>query len=183
MKKKPDALFLILIAVLTVAAALVDQIYVADLKKQFVALEKERIETSNRLATAKIVYENLNHVRDLVFENMDFPNQDNRAGHETQLFNFITTCVNDLKLKMVSLKPLLPQTAGRVTTYGYDIDMEGDFFKFSELCSKFENSRRIISLETYDVCLIEQLAQERGGPENQMIRIKMRINTYRVKKS
>ena len=39
---------------------------------EFKAIEKKRIDTSNKLATAKIVSEDLTHVKDLVFKNMDF---------------------------------------------------------------------------------------------------------------
>jgi Tfp pilus assembly protein PilO len=183
MKKNMGSLLLFFTLLLAVAAVLIDQFYVGSLKKQFMALEKQRIETSNKLATAKIVDENLNHVRDLVFQNIDFPMQTDTVNHETHIFNFVTTCINDLKLKLVSVKPLRPQVNGLVTTYGYDIEIDGDFFKFGELCSKFENSRRIISLETYDVALIEQEEKKQGGPENKMIKVKMRINTFRIKKS
>ena len=183
MMKKIGDLLLVLTILLFLAAVLVDQLYLSDLKKDFLALEDQRIEVSNKLATAKIVHENLNHVRDLDFENMDFPGQSDTLGHETHVFNFITTCINDLKMKLVSVKPIRPQSSGLVTTYGYDVEVEGDFFKFGELCSKFENSRRIISLETWDVGLIDQEETKKGAPENKMIHVKMRINTYRIKKS
>lgn len=180
--KKGSILFIVTVAVL-LAGILVDQLYVKNLKKQFLALEKERIETSNGLATAKIVHENLRHVRDLVFNNMDFPNRKDTADQEQRIFDFLTTSINDLKLTLVSLRPLRPQTDGLVTTQAYDIEMLGDFFKFGELCSKFENSRRIISLETYRVGLHEQTERSLGGPVHKGISVNMRINTYRVKKS
>jgi Tfp pilus assembly protein PilO len=113
---------------------------------------------------------------------MDFPGQKgDTVSQETRLFEFITTCINDLKLKLVSVKPSQPTTTGRVTTFGYDIEVEGDFFKFGELCSKFENSRRIIAVETFDVNLI---TQEFGanGPGAKGIRVVMRVSTFRVKK-
>jgi hypothetical protein len=179
--KKGNLLFL-LTALLLFTGILVDQFYLKGLKKEFITLEKERIETSNGLATAKIVHENLNHVRDLVFENMDFPNKKDTINHEAHIYNFITTCINDLKLTLSSFKPLRPQTDGQVTTQGFDIEMTGDFFKFGELCSKFENSRRIFSLESYVVSLSEQDEKLRGGPLHKGIKVSMRINTYRVKK-
>lgn len=184
MLKNKGSLLLAFTAVLALSLILLDQLYIATLKKDFMTLEMERIQTSNKLATAKIVQENLNHVRDLVLENMDFPNQDGGLmDHEEHVFAFVTNCINDLKLKLVSVKPLRPQAKGLITTVGYDIEIEGDFFKFGELCSKFENSRRLISLETYEVGLVAQDEQAQGGPENKMIRIKMRINTYRIRKS
>jgi Tfp pilus assembly protein PilO len=165
------------------AALAIDRFYVSGLTSTFMELEKERIETSNKLATAKIVHENLNHVRDLVFENMEFASRKDSVLHETHIFNFITTCVNDLKLNLLSVKPLRPRTQERVTTCSYDIELEGDFFKFGELCSKFENSRRIIAVESYEVRLVDEKQRAGGGPEHKMIRVSMRINTYRVKKS
>jgi Tfp pilus assembly protein PilO len=183
MKKNTGNLLLAFTLLLIVAAVVADRLYLAELEDRFMSFERQRIEISNKLATAKIVHENLNHVRDLVFENMDFPGQVDTLGHETHIFNFITTCINDLKLKLVSVKPVRPVTAGLVTTYGYEIELEGDFFKFGELCSKFENSRRIISLESWDVALVDQEEKIKGGPENKMIKVKMRINTYRIKKS
>lgn len=179
-------LFLLIIAIVTA-----DRKYVSKMEQHFTDLEKQRIVISNKLATAKIVYENLNHVRELVFENMVFPGQVDSIPHETVFFNFITTCINDLKLKLVSVKPVRPKTKGLITTYGYDIEIEGDFFKFGELCAKFENSRRIISLETFKVSLINDHqfnGKRRGRRKNTTsghkgIRVKMRVNTYRVKKS
>jgi hypothetical protein len=173
---------LIATAVLGIAGLLTDQLYVKKLKAQFLTLEKERIETTNGLATARIVHENLKHVRDLVFNNMDFPNNRDSVDHEAHVFDFITTCINDLKLTLVSVKPLRPQVDGRITTQAYDIEMTGDFFKFGELCSKFENSRRIISLESYSVGLSDRDEKMEGGPVHKGIKVTMRINTYRVSK-
>ncbi|MBN1982867.1 MAG: type 4a pilus biogenesis protein PilO [Chitinivibrionales bacterium] len=175
---------LLLIAILlSVGAVIADKLYVSKLEKKFLELEKQRIVTSNKLATAKIVQENLNHVRDLVLKNMEFPNQKNPAMHESHFFDFITTCINDLKLKLVSVKPLAPVEKGRITVYGYDIEIEGDFFKFGELCSKFENSRRIVTLESFSVDLLAPNEEVRKAEESKKIKIVMRVNTYRVKKA
>jgi Tfp pilus assembly protein PilO len=182
-QKNKSALLIALVALLFAGFVLADQFYVKGFKKKFMTLETERIETSNKLATAKIVHENLNHVRDLVFNNMDFPGRADTLDHQTNVFNFVTSCANDLRLKLVSVKPLRPKAKGLVTTYGYDIEIEGDFFKFGELCSKFENSRRLISLESYEVGLMNQEEKPAGGPDNRAIRVKMRISTYRIKKS
>jgi Tfp pilus assembly protein PilO len=178
--------FLIIIIIAIVA---VDRMYIGRFESDFMELEKQRIVTSNKLATAKIVYENLNHVRDLVFKNMDFPDQKDTIPHESIFFDFLTTCINDLKLTLISVKPDRPVTNNRITTYGYDIVAEGDFFKFGELCSKFENSRRIISLESFTVSLIDDRSAQgttRKGFENsgtnKRIRVTMRVNTYRIKK-
>lgn len=178
-----DKLAILAVIITTLGFVLFDQLYLSKLKKEFMQLETKLIVTSNKLATAKIVSENLNHVRELVFKNMDFPGQKDSVSHETYLFNFITECVNDLKLKLVSLTPSLPQVKGRVTTYSYTILLEGDFFKFGELCAKLENSRRIVSLETFDISLTSLEETSYGGPENKEIKIKMTINTYRIKKS
>jgi hypothetical protein len=188
---KTGQILLGILVVVIVGIITADRMYVAKLESQFMELEKQRIVTSNKLATANIVYENLNHVRDLVFKNMDFPGQKDTVSYESIFFDFLTTCINDLKLKLISVTPVRPQTQDRITTYGYDIEIEGDFFKFGELCSKFENSRRIISLETFDVGLIEDgntpdanyRGSGNGTTANKGIRVKMRVNTYRIKKA
>jgi len=160
-----------------------DRMYVSKFQAKFTELEKQRIITSNKLTTAKIVHENLFHVRDLVFKNMDFPGQPDTVHHESHFFDFITTCVNDLKLKLVSVEPKRPVVRGRITTYSYDIEIEGDFFKFGELCAKFENSRRIISLESFNVSLVDKSEKAAGGAEKKAIHVKMSLNTYRVQKA
>lgn len=166
-----------------IAVILTDRLYVSKFQEKFEALEKKRIITSNKLNTARIVHENLNHVRDLVFKNMDFEGQKDTIHHESHFFEFVTTCVNDLKLKLVSVEPKRPVTKDRITTYSYRIEVEGDFFKFGELCSKFENSRRIVSLETFDVSLAGKGEKKRGGAEQKTIKVKINLDTYRVKKS
>ena len=188
MKTGPVLLLVLCLMIIGIIAA--DMLYVAKLEPEFIELEKQRIVTSNKLATAKIVYENLNHVRDLVFKNMDFPGHRDTVVHESIFFEFLTTCINDLKLELVSVKPVRPKTVGLITTYGYDIEIEGDFFKFGELCAKFENSRRIISLESFEVSLIEEVKfagkrvnHHRDNSSHKGIRVKMRVDTYRVKKS
>jgi Tfp pilus assembly protein PilO len=182
MKKNAGNLLLLLSVALVVAAVALDRAYLAGLEEKFMTLERQRIETSNKLATAKIVSENLNHVRDLVFKNMDFASQKDTIPHETRIFNFLTECINDLKLTLVAVRPLRPLTKDRITTYSYDIELEGDFFQIGEFCSKLENSRRIISLEEFDVQLVEKGEKKEGGPENKKVKVKMLINTYRVKK-
>jgi hypothetical protein len=187
---KIDILLSIIVAIVLIAFAFVDRLIVADFVPTFKKLETQRIITSNKLASAKIVYENLNHVRDLVQKNMIFPGQVDSVSHETIFFDFITTCVNDLKLKLVSCKPAPPITAGAISTYGYNLELEGDFFSFGELCSKFENSRRIVAVNTFEVNLKageqsgseEAFRRELLKPQNKGITIRMRVNTYRIKK-
>ncbi|MBD3392179.1 MAG: type 4a pilus biogenesis protein PilO [Chitinivibrionales bacterium] len=180
--KKGQILLLVIILAL-IGTIVTDVVYISKLKKRFMVLEKQRIITSNKLATAKIVHENLNHVRELVFKNMDFPGQTDSVSHETHFFDFVTTCVNDLKLKLVSVRPSRPKVDGRITTYKYEIKVEGDFFNFGELCSKFENSRRIVTLQEYAVALMDKGEKRLGGPERKRISIRMFLDTYRVKKS
>jgi hypothetical protein len=165
-----------------------DQTIMPQFKQEFLEIEKKRITVSNKLTTARIVQENLNHVRDLIFSNMDFPGQPDTIDHESQFFEFVTSCVNDLKLKLVSVRPVAPVTAGRITTYGYDVEVEGDFFRFGELCAKFENNRRLVSLESFNVDLIsDNDNQVRSNTdyrtENKHIRVRMRVNTFRIHKS
>ena len=185
-------IFLTIGVILTlIAFILVDRVMVADFEPTFKKLETQRIITSNKLASAKIVYENLNHVRDLVQKNMIFPNQKDSVSLETIFFDFITTCVNDLKMKLVSCRPSTPVTSGYITTYGYDLELEGDFFSLGELFAKFENSRRIISVISFDVNLKggsemtgneDAVKREIAQSANKGISIKMHVNTYRVKK-
>ncbi|KMQ50779.1 hypothetical protein CHISP_2302 [Chitinispirillum alkaliphilum] len=178
---KKGNIFLILIFLLITAIIAFDRYYVSNLQETFSELEKQRIVTSNKLATAKIVHENLNHVRELVFANMIFPEMEISDPHETQLFEFITTSINDLRLKLVSLKPLPPKTENGITIFSYDMEIEGDFFKFGELCAKFENSRRIISLESFNIDLLHN--ESSRNSENVGIRVNMRINTYMISKT
>ena len=184
-------LFLSLAVVMTlIAFILVDRLVVADFEPTFKTLEHQRIITSNKLASAKIVYENLNHVRDLVQKNMIFPGQKDSVSHETIFFDFLTTCVNDLKMNLVSCRPAPPIVKGNITTYGYEIELDGDFFSFGELCSKFENSRRIITVNSFDVNLRaaeranseEEFRRELLNSSNMGITIKLNVNTYRIKK-
>ena len=187
---KIDIILSILVGMVLIAFIGVDRMIVDDFVPTFKKLETQRIITSNKLASAKIVYENLNHVRDLVQKNMVFPGQKDSVSHETIFFDFITTCVNDLKLKLVSCKPLPPNISGNITTFSYDLELEGDFFSFGELCSKLESSRRIITVTTFDVGLKsseqtgndEEYYRRLQGDANKGITIKMHINTYRIKK-
>jgi Tfp pilus assembly protein PilO len=180
---KNAKLLIFLVVLGFIAAIAVDNLVIAKFKLEFKKLEKQRIITANKLTTAKIVSENLNHVRDLVFKNMDFPGQNDTIPHETHVFNFLTECINDLKLKLISVRPLLPETKGRITTYAYKLELEGDFFQYGEFLSKLENSRRIFSVEEFKVSLLDFGEKKDGGPENKKIRVEMLINTYRVKKS
>jgi|WetSurMetagenome_2_1015567.scaffolds.fasta_scaffold72618_2 hypothetical protein len=191
---KIDMLLLTGTIIILVAFIAVDRLVITKFEPAFKKLETQRIITSNKLASAKIVYENLNHVRDLVQKNMIFPGQKDSVSHESIFFDFVTTCVNDLKMKLISCKPSMPAVTGGITTFGYDIELEGDFFSLGELCAKFENSRRIISLTSFDVGLAASASNggigENGKPADPMfgssgkegILIKMHVNTYRIKK-
>lgn len=187
---KIDTLLLTGTIIILVAFIAVDRLVIAKFEPAFKKLETQRIITSNKLASAKIVYENLNHVRDLVQKNMIFPGQKDSVSHESIFFDFVTTCVNDLKMKLISCKPSMPAVTGKITTFGYDIELEGDFFSLGELCAKFENSRRIISLTSFEVGLAASSSQgganESSGPAassgKEGILIKMHVNTYRIKK-
>jgi len=173
---KNETILLAVVAVAMICAVAVDRLLLAGFKSEFNRLEKERIVTSNELASAKIVYENLNHVRDLVMQNIDFPNHKDTISPETMYFNFLTECTNDLKMQIVSVKPLPTTVSGRVTAYGYDLELEGDFFKFGELCAKFENSRHLIAVESFNV------ARADNPTNGKTTKISMRVTTFRVRK-
>jgi len=182
------ALALLLVAAAFAGVLFANSYYMPRFKSEFTRIEKERIIVSNKLATAMIVQENMNHVRDLIFNNMELPGHPDTINRESQFFEFVTACVNDLKLKLVSVKPLAPVTDGRVTTCGYDVIIEGDFFRFGELCAKFENNPRIVSVESFDVSLIADIMPEKKPSntdfrsDNKGISVRMRVNTYRISK-
>jgi hypothetical protein len=189
---KPAEILLAAMALTGIGIVAADLFYTSRFEPRFKELEKQRIITSNQLATAKIVSENLDHVRDLVFRNMDFPGQKDSPSQESILFDFLTTCVNDLKMRLVSVKPGRPTTSGRVTTYGYDIHLEGDFFSFGEFCSKLENSQRVLALTFFEVTQAsrEKADHPPGAKDGKLlsmaasksILIKMHLDTFRVRK-
>jgi hypothetical protein len=186
----------LLIAMAVAAAGVIpaDLLYASRFVPRFKEIEKQRIITSNQLATAKIVSENLNHVRDLVYRNMEFAGQKDSISQESILFDFLTSCVGDLKMRLVSVRPSHPSIEGRVTTYGYDIQLEGDFFSFGEFCSKLENSRRVLALTSFEVSRTAKespsapVAKGGKGPSagpsvRRGVSISMHIDTFRVKKA
>ncbi len=191
--KSSEAL-LVLMAVIAVGVIPADLLYASHFVPRFKEIDKQRIVTSNQLATAKIVSENLNHVRDLVFRNMEFSGQKDSISQETIVFDFLTACVNDLKMRMVSVRPSHPTISGRVTTYGYDIQLEGDFFSFGEFCSKLENSQRLLALTSFEVAQISKdipaptigkspKSQSAAGPTSRRgISINLHLDTFRVRK-
>jgi len=182
-------LLLLFVAVAFAGVLLANGYYMPRFKSEFARIEKERIIVSNKLATAMIVQKNLNHVRDLIFNNMEIQGRPDTVNREARFFEFITTCVNDLKLKLVSVKPAVPVTDGRITVYGYDVIIEGDFFRFGELCAKFENNPMIVSIEAFDVNLISDIEREKRQSntdfktENKGISVRMRVNTYWIGKA
>lgn len=186
---KSGQVLLAILVVIAIAVIPADLIYASRFVPRFKEIEKQRIITSNQLATAKIVSENLEHVRELVFRNMEFPGQKESATQETIVFDFLTTCINDLKMRLVGVRPLRPTVEDRVTTYGYDIQLEGDFFSLGELCAKLENSQRVLALTSFEV--IQQVKEGAVGDGQTKeapvagrrgIRIKMHLDTFRVKK-
>jgi Tfp pilus assembly protein PilO len=190
---KPGEPLLAFMVIAAIAIIPIDVFYTSRFIPRFKTLETQRIVTSNQLATAKIVSENLNHVRELVFQNMEFAGQEDTLSQETILFDFLTECVNDLKMKLVSVRPLPPTSQGRVTTYGYDLQLEGDFFSFGEFCSKLENSRRVLALTSFELSQISRGSgstvsvkdpkeQPRIGGSNNKVSIKLHLDTFRVKK-
>lgn len=162
---------------------LMDRLYIPKLRTQYEEVEKQRLEVANKLTTARIIQENLHHVRDLIFSNMVVPGAPDTITVETELFRFLTESVQDLKLKLVAVKPVAPSTQGRVTTFPYEVEVEGDFFKFGELCAKLENNRRIISLREFEVSLVQPSddIDFRLLNQNQPVRIKMKLETFQVK--
>ncbi len=179
---KHSGILIFLLVVIAILLAVLDYIFMSPLQDQFKEIEKQRIVISNKLTTAKIVHENLNHVFELVTENMVFSNQVDSISHETKFFQFITQCINDLKLELISVKTVKPKTEGAVTRYGYEVEIVGDFFKFGELCSKFENNRRIISVDKFKVSL--ETDKKSAARENsyKAINVSMLLTTYKLQK-
>jgi len=168
------------IVIVGVGIAASEHFIVQKMQTEFTNLEKERLDITNRLATAKIVQDNLNHVTDLLTKNMEAAGEATAENHESEFFKFITESVNDLKITMIATRPIRPVTAGEVTTYGYELEFEADFFKLGELCAKFENSRRIISIEEFDVIELDD-ATANGAVQN--VRVTMKIHSYLIRRS
>lgn len=182
---KPGNAGLLALIAASAAAIAADALYASRFVPRFKEIEKRRIITSNQLATAKIVSENLSHVRELVFSNMDFPGQKDTVNQQSEFFDFLTASVRDLKMGLVSIRPLRPVAEGRVTTYGYDLQLEGDFFSLGELCAKLENSRRVLAITSLEV---RQAGREPSrddrlkGSARRGISIRMHIDTFRLRK-
>lgn len=178
---KPAKVFLALLCVLLVAFLAVDLLYFSKYQARFKAIEKERIVTSNKLATAKIISENLKHVRELVFDNMEFATQKDTIGNDMAFFKYLTESANDLKMRLISISPQQQEAKGRVVTFGYDVEMEGDFFSFGEFCSKLENNRKIISLTQFSLTPMNENS-DMVFSSRRALRIKLHLNTYKVRK-
>lgn len=179
--------FLLSVVFLGIVLIPIDLTYTSKLSTRFKELENQRIAISNQLATAKIVSENLAHVRELVFRNMDFPGNQSSAIQQSTMFQFLTESVNDLKMKLISVRPSRPVTEGRVTSYGYDIELEGDFFSLGELCAKLENSQRVIAISSIEVNRNRQESStdpktRENGNFRKSVSIKFRLDTFRVTK-
>lgn len=181
---KPSRLLLILLSVLLAGFLIADTLYLSKFENHFQALERERIVTSNQLATAKIISENLNHVRDMVFQNMTFAGRKDSVGVDLGLYTFLTECSRDLKMKLLRIQPQTKETKGRIVTYGYDVEMEGDFFSFGEFCSKLENNRRIIALTRFDLSTLEGNKDGGASPSSthRSLSLKLHLNTFQVLK-
>jgi Tfp pilus assembly protein PilO len=179
-KNTRQVALIVLIGLILVGAIVADILYISTFSDKFEKIEKEYIVTSNKLTTAKIVHENLKYVKELVFKNMDFAGHPDSIRHESRFFEFFTTCINDLKLKLISVQPKRPETDDRITIYSYEVELEGDFFKFGELCAKLENSRRLVSVENFEVSLVTEKEKYAGGAQHKKIHVKMRLNTYRI---
>jgi len=171
---------IVAIVVIGIGGAASEHFIVRKMQDEFKTLEKERLEITNCLATAKIVQENLNHVTDLMTKNMESSGDMTAATHESEFFKFITESVNDLKITLVATRPIRPVVSGDITTFGYELEFEADFFKLGELCAKFENSRRIISIEEFDVV---QLDDKASNETAQNIRVTMKIQSYLIRRS
>lgn len=177
---KTHYFLLMFIAVSLTGISIMDRLYISKLKNRFLDLERARIITSNKLATANIIHENLNHVKDLITYNMEFKANKDEKDHDTYFFEFITECVKDLKLKLISVTPSRPVINGRIKTHTYSIEIVGDFFRFSELCGKFENSNRISSIKSFNVKLQNNADTKFNIPGTKNVFITMEIDTYRI---
>lgn len=179
---------LLLVAAAALAVIPADILYASRFVPRFKEIEKQRIVTSNQLATAKIVSENLNHVRDLVYRNIDFPGQKDSISQESIIFEFLTECVNDLKMRLVSVRPLRPTVSGPVTTYGYDLQLEGDFFSLGELFAKLENSQRVLAVTSFQVSLqkpgdADPAGRSKAAPApRRPVSIRLHLDTFRLRK-
>lgn len=179
---KRNNILQLVILLVAIGYIAVDRFYVSRQEARFIHLEKERIKASNRLATARIVAEKQQHVEDLITKNMDVGGRSSKNEREENFFVFLTECINDLKLKLVSVYPILPEKEGRITKYPYELEIEGDFFKFGELCAKFENSRRIISIDHFEVENTRTPDAKMPGKEKNTVKIFMRVGTYWIEK-
>lgn len=182
-------LFLVLIVFLGLIFFFVDMLYITPINEEIITIEKEIIKKNNELLSAKIVSKNMKRVRKLISINTNIEIvgvlEKERKSQYTNFYSFLTTCINDLKIELMSIKPEENFKKGRVEKSPYILSIRCDFFKLGELISKFENSERILSIPELDIQSIERSSSEKKklspfGVHN--LHVKMKIITNLIKK-
>ncbi len=166
----------------------IDILLVSPINQEIIEVEKEKLKKTNELLSAKIVSKNMKRVRRLItinteIEIIDESDHDIKSQY-TDFYNFLTTCVNDLKIELVSIRPDKTFKVGRIQKSPYILSIRCDFFKLGELISKFENSERILSIPDMDIQEVELSENEKRtspfGVHN--LQVKMTILTNLIKK-
>ncbi len=144
-------------------------VVVRPLPDEIAALETIRVKKSNDLLGAKIVSENLSRVSRLINANMDIEldtSQTTRRWRRyarTVFYDFVTECLNDLKIPLTNFDQLPIQAQAGANSESYKLEVLSDFFRFGELATKFENSEKIISLDRFDV--VKRAAEFENGDQ------------------
>ncbi len=164
----------------TVALGLVaivgDLAYLSRFKTRYQEIQADKVRTSHQLATARIISENLPHVRDLVFHNMEFPGSQDEKRAESIFLEFLSESVEMADLQLSDFEPLPPAVSGARSTYQYRLTLTGNLDGLDLFAKRLENHRRLVSLIEME---FQPVADSRGSDEG---RIKVLVESYRLRR-
>ena len=103
---------------------------------------------NEKFITAQLLSSSLNRVYQIFIQNLTFNNKGKSEKNDSiDFLNYLTTLLNKLEIKILSIKPKSSEKRGKNLYNPYEIDIKSSYEKFGKFITQLEQTTRLIEIE------------------------------------
>ena len=147
-------------------------------------LEDEQITYNEKLITAQILAEQLDHVYTVFERNMALKNDKSlKEVASIEFLNTLTDMLSDLEITVQHIKPGRKEERDLYTYIPYDLEIKCTYEKFGKFVTELEKSERLISIDSFLLNNgLERLTLSKNPEELMNQVVEMQISTVALNK-
>ena len=147
-------------------------------------LEIDQKKANEKFITAQLLSSSLNRVYQIFIQNLTFGNKgESDKNASIDFLNYLTDVLNNLEIKILSIKPKSSEKRGKNLYNPYEINIKSSYEKFGKFITKLEQTKRLIEIDEITLSNgLERIRSTNRGEQLQTQDYSMIISTISLNK-